>query len=116
MIDILNNPVRIAIGNFLNIPIIQNQYVWTNIWSIVHLLAGFVIMMILLRFKLGSAFWKFTWLFLLLVIFEFFEYFAYTKWFVEFFIPEEIIDVIWDLIIGMFGALLAFIVCKCKNK
>ena len=113
MIDLLNNPIRLAIGDFLNIPIIQNSFVWLNIWSIVHLIFGVGIVYLLIKtFKIKK--YVLMWLFVSLLVFEIIEFFCYTKWFVSYFIIEEYVDVFWDMIIGMLGGVVAWLIWKKK--
>lgn len=116
MIDLLNNPIRLAIGDFLNIAIIQNNYIWINMWSVVHLIVGFLLIYLLIKvFKLKR--YTLIYLFILLIIYEAIEFQFYTRWFVVYFIAEELVDMIWDMIIGMFGGLIAwFIFNKIKKK
>lgn len=113
MIDLLNNPLRLAIGDFLNIAIIQNNYVWINMWSVVHLIMGFLIVYLLIKiFKLEK--YTLTYLFILLLIYEIIEFQFYTRWFVVYFIAEEFVDIFWDMIIGMSGGLVAWLIWKKK--
>ena len=113
MVDLLNNPIRLAIANLLNIPIIQNSFIWINVWSIIHLLSGIGIFYLLIKtFKIKK--YAFVYLFALLLIFEIFEFFCYTNWFVEYFIREEYVDVFWDITISMLGGVVAWLIWKKK--
>ena len=114
MVDLLNNPIRLAIGDFLNISIIQNSYIWINMWSVVHLVIGFLIIYLLIKvFKLKK--YTLIYLFILLLIYEIIEFQFYTRWFVVYFMAEKFIDMLWDMVIGMFGGLIAWLIWKKKN-
>ncbi len=84
------------IADFLNIILIDNVFIFVNVWSFVHLVSGFL----LYRFVTK----KFLFIFLLLLVYELFEILFYTV----LFIPEIGIDIVWDLIIGMFGSYIAY--------
>lgn len=96
------NEIRLKIADFLNIIIFENKLILINIWSIVHLIFGALIMFILILTKLKRV-WRYLILIVLLVGFEIVEFFLYTN-LTQLFIPETFVDVIWDLIIGLIGA------------
>ena len=105
------NTIRLAIGDFLNIMIFSNSYVWLNVWSIIHLIFGFLIMWLLFKYKVKN---KFIWFLGILVFYEVLEFMFYTYWFTAVFIVEEMVDIVWDIIIGMFGGVVAWLVLKNK--
>ena len=116
MIDFLvRNPIRIAIADFLGIVIIENQYMFISFWSIVHLITAGIIMYLLIKYKIGKVGGKFILLYIILALYEILEYVLYTKWLMLLFIPESLIDVISDLIIGMIGGLISYIIFKKKK-
>jgi len=106
--DFVNNPVRKAIGNFLNIKIIQNNYVYLSLWSVVHLFAGALIMFLLILLGVKS-YWKYVWLIGLLILYEIIEFFLYRN-LTTLFIPETWLDVFWDMIIGVGGGAIVHLI------
>jgi hypothetical protein len=89
------------IADFLNIIIYENKYFFLNIWSIVHIISGILIMAFLLRIKyrLGS-------LFVLLVLWEVFEWYNYGVLENGRFLAESTLDIGYDVIYGMIGGIL----------
>ena len=106
--DFVNNPVRKAIGNFLNRKIIQNNFVFLNLWSVVHFFVGALIMFLLVIFGVKS-YWKYVWLISLLVAYEIIEFFLYRN-LTTLFIPETWLDVLWDMIIGVGGGAIVHLI------
>lgn len=80
---------------FLNIILIDNDFIFLNLWSFVHLSSGF-----LLHRYVTKKFW------LLLLILFVYELIEFLLWGVMF-KPETGIDMVWDLVIGMLGALIS---------
>jgi len=105
------NEIRIFIANILNIVIIDNPYVFLDLWSFVHLFAGIGIMYLLLKRRIPIPF---LFLFVFVVVFEIIEYAFYTHLFTQLFIPEMTLNVIWDIIIGMLGGTITYF--SFKNK
>lgn len=102
------------IGTFLNIQIIENSYVFLNFWSIVHLCVGILLMLILSIFFKG--FKRFYWLIIILAIWEGFEYIMYgviksPRW-----IPETLVDVTWDFITAILGAIITAVLLVFIKK
>ena len=91
------------IADFLNIIIFQNSFIFMNLWSIIHLIAGFVIMKCLMKTKFKN---KFLLLGGLLIAYELFEYFTIASGSILF-RPELKIDIIYDLIFGLIGGLIS---------
>lgn len=104
--------IRIPIADFLNIILFQNKYIFINIWSIIHLIFGVGIMYFLIKWKIK---WKYSILLVLLIVWELFEYFLYGIIQSSLFIPELFIDVIYDILIGMFGGFIATLIWKNKH-
>ncbi len=102
--------LRIQIAEFLATPILTNNFIHLDVWGIVHILAGFIIMGLLLKGKIFKKTKRpFVKLFLLLIIFEFAEAIIYLNPsrfnnFIPF--PESNLDVTWDIILGMLGGWL----------
>ncbi len=103
---IINNPLRLAIASVLNIMIVDNSFIFLNVWSLVHLFFGALITYFLFKFKYPKELIVAS-LFLLLFFYEVIEYILYNNW-TSLFIPETYLDVIWDMIIGFFGGLIIF--------
>lgn len=105
-LEIVNNKTRLGLGNFLANRFIETKYIFISMWSIVHFLTGgFIYFMIDKFIKIKSTGVKFLILFILLLGYEFIEYFLYTNLSLLF-IPEPTIDVVWDMIIGMLGGFI----------
>ncbi len=95
---------------WLYIKIYENPLFFFDYWSIMHIIAGFLIMIILNIFNLKH---KFIILFLLVVFWEIFELlFLYFNF--NIFQPETLKDQVTDIVIGMFSGLLTqyFIINK----
>lgn len=99
------------IADFLNKVIIDTNLIFINLWSVVHLLAGFFIMKYFLYGKsppLSNYFGNYNpmiYLFGLLVIYEIFELIV-IKSGSSFFRAENMRDIAWDLIIGVIGGFI----------
>lgn len=111
---IIESPLRLKVADFLNTILVSNRFVFLSIWSVVHFLFFVLSTIILLKTKLK----KITIFLILLgaaVIYEILEWFAYSKWFIEFFIPETGVDIIWDIIIATIAILLILGLSKKKS-
>lgn len=107
---------RLEIAEFLNKILMQNSYIFINYWSIIHFFSGALIMSFLLIFE--GFFKRLFYLFLLLGLWEFFEFTNYYILENSLFRPEIALDVIWDLGFGMSGGLLILLIAfliKEKN-
>ena len=95
-------PAMVQVADILNTVLISNPIIFINLWSIGHLLFGFILM----RMFLVDRKDRFIKLFGLLVLYEILEltfiFFGSTL-----FRPELYIDQLYDLIIGMLGGYLA---------
>jgi len=107
------NAFRIQIADFLNIVLFQNDFIFLNIWSIVHLIAGVLLMLFILRNKLFKKS-PLVWLTLFVVLFEVIE-FPLHRNLTGLFIPETFVDIIWDIIVSVTGGLVTFIIVKPKR-
>ena len=98
---IVDNPVRSAIGNFLQTEVYKSNLVSLDLWAIVHLISGMGLMWILILWKKKSNS-KYLWLLGAVVLYEFVELFLYTN-LTTLFIPETMLNVVWDILVAMIG-------------
>lgn len=88
--------------------IYQNKFFFIDYWSIVHFFSGFLLPVILSNLKIRSVYLK---SFLILVLYEIIEislvYLAFNV-----FKPETIKDQFTDLLIGLFGIYLIYLIKK----
>lgn len=99
--------LRLSISDFLNIVLVQNSFIFVNLWSLVHFTSGFIVMYLLIgRFNLVKSSSTVLLFLGLLVVYELFEFLIYSNSSVIF-RKESSIDVIWDLIIGLAGGAVA---------
>jgi len=82
------------ITDFLNTKLIDNKFIFINVWTIVHLITGFLLMKYFLNYL--------SHLFLLLVLWEAFEIVVGQP----FFKKESGLDIFWDISLGMAGGLI----------
>lgn len=102
-----------GIIEFLALVLADNNFVYLEVWSIVHLISGFVLMYLIMRYaRKKSLYWKFGLLFFLLLIWEGFEFVLYNKGIIR---TEGWLDVLWDMIAGMFGGLLLYLINKASS-
>jgi len=105
MIELLNET------NWLYTKIYQNSLFFFDLWSIVHCWSGFVIFLILKSLKIKRALPALlTILFVYEIIEISFIYFAFNI-----FKPETIKDQFTDIIVGMLGGTIGFLLCKLSN-
>lgn len=101
------NSLRLSTAENLAKVIMDSEIFYFDGWSFVHFLSGVFLMFLLVQiFNPKSDRRKlFLILFIILVIYEIFEWILYTSplmWIN----PEDVKDVTWDLILGLFGGLL----------
>jgi len=110
----LDSPLRLKITDFLNITLINNQFIFINLWWFVHLFTAIISTFILLKFKFTK---RFIFIFLIssAIIYEIVEWFAYTKWLPILFIPETFLDITWDLIAAIIGISLVMLITRLKQ-
>lgn len=101
MANLVIPTIMIQIADFLNIIIFQSNFIHLNIWSLIHLAAGFFIMKIFLinkKNRMLKLFW-------LLVLYEIFELLTIYSG-LSLFRVEIGRDIIWDILIGLLGGYL----------
>lgn len=84
-----------VISNILNYTLIDNSFIFINLWSFIHLLSGFLLYKYITQNPYS--------LLILIIVYEFIEF---ALWGVMF-KPETPIDIIWDIIMGIIGILIA---------
>ena len=94
--------IMVLIADFLNITLFQNSWIFFNLWSIIHIIAGFLIMKYLIKIKYKN---KFVLLGGLLIAYELFEYLTIARG-SQLFRPELQIDYIYDVLYGLLGGYL----------
>mgnify|MGYP001616375097 CR=1 FL=1 len=96
------------ISNLLQIKWININYFYLNLWSIIHLFSGFIIMFLINK---KQSKYKYLILLELIILWELFEMFmrftgiTISGLFV--FKAESVIDVLLDLVLGISGGFLA---------
>lgn len=84
-----------------------DTYFYFDFWSITHILWGIVIFFLLLKFlKKAETSTKFIILFLVLIVWEIFE-FKYAE-LINFTVHGPL-DTFWDIVFGMVGGLVVFL-------
>ena len=99
--EFIDSPVRNALARFMNFEFINSGVFFFNVWSIVHLIMGGLLIwaLILLRVKPLTR-WGI--LLVALIIWEIFELIMAGT--TDLFIFEGFKDIIWDLVIASIGA------------
>jgi hypothetical protein len=98
--------------SWLYIKMYQNDFLFFDLWSVVHFWSGFVIYMIFKAFRIRLAFLV---LFLLLIVYELAELlFIYLAFNV--FHPETIKDQVTDILVGFSGGLLSLWLLKPAKR
>jgi len=102
------NEIRLNIADFLNTEITNGGFIFLNLWHIIHLISGVIIMFFILKFfKKGEEKKKFLILIGLVVLYEMFEL-SFILSGSSFFRGEAAQDVFFDLFLGMIGGFLLF--------
>ncbi|MBT3404937.1 hypothetical protein HN832_01095 [archaeon] len=96
--------MRIAITQFLSVTLVNNSFLFLNLWSFVHFISGGIIMVLLLKYPFFRKRNSLFVLLILLGLWEIVEYPLYT--FKLGFAIENRIDIAWDLVLGMFGGII----------
>ena len=107
------NGIRLAIAEFLNTIILDNKFIFFNIWHLVHFSSGIIIMFFLFKFYKKTKI-KLLVLGLLLILYEIFEWSTRIGG-LKLFMVESKLDILLDLIIGFFGGALV-LYFKRKKK
>ena len=100
--------IRIKIAEILGINIISNKYLFIDIWSIVHLISGIILMILIMKFfKKAPTYFHLILLMIFLIFYEVGEAYIYTNKdiFNGFIRTETIADTIWDVIFGILGGI-----------
>lgn len=96
-----------SIESYLIMPIINLKYISLDYWSIIHLITGLIFGLLLSKKKWG---WFLT--LFLLTLYEFIE----NIYFVDIlFLKESLVNIIWDIIIGMLGFIIILLFKKRKK-
>lgn len=102
---------RIAIANFLDINLIDNKFIFINVWSFVHFFAGMLIAYLIVAGNIVKKRYALLFLFFVLIIYEGFEWiFIHSS--SSLFLQETLADSVWDVILGMFGGAIALYFMK----
>ena len=96
---IVDNPVRYAIGMFLQTEVYKSSWIMLDMWSIVHIISGMGLMWILILKGKKS---KYLWLLGLVFLYEVVEVFVAMS-LVEIFIQERVVNIVWDIVVAMLG-------------
>jgi len=92
------------IADFLNIMIYQSDFIFINFWSLSHIFFGMLVILLLSTFQQG--FRRFIWLFIIIGIWEGFEYVMYGIVKSELFRVEIWQDVASDFFFGIIGGII----------
>jgi len=94
------NEIRLGIAEFLSVSIIKNNYIYLDLWTILHLISGFILLFLIFKFSKNLKIYeKFILLFILVSFWEIFEVISPILWIA----PESPLDIFYDFIIGMLG-------------
>ena len=95
----------LAATNFLNINIIDNHIIFLDVWSIIHIISGLLLMLLLIKLKKPNPF---TVLIILLITWELFEFTNYEILGTTFIGKEKMINIVWDVLVGIGGGGLSW--------
>ena len=111
-------PLRIKISDFLNIIILKTSFFDFDVWALVHLFTGAIIIGVLLKFKKlrNKTIKALLILIALLILYEIIEAAFYLFIIPELFIPETFLNAFIDVIIGTIGALIIIGIIKKLKK
>jgi len=98
----------IAFFDFLNISIVDNSIIFLSLWSLIHFGFGALIFYFVRKEKYPLLI-----VFELLVLFEVFEF--GISYLVPIILKEVWQDIVFDIIFGMFGAFLMYLILKLKK-
>ncbi len=113
MLNELKSFMRVA-ADFLNIPLIDNSYIFWDYYSLIHFISGFIVMFFVYK-SLKKHNLRFFVLFLLLGLWEVFEL-AVIATGSQLFRVDSTLNTIWDVIIGMLGGYLYWYIKEKKGK
>jgi len=107
--------LRIGLARFLNTEIINQEFLFLNLWHVVHFASGIIVMLLIIKiFKKLMLKEKFIMLLLFLSLYEVLE-FGFIAFGSGLFLGENGQDIFWDLVIGMLGGLLAVKLNKIRG-
>ena len=95
--------------NFLNTRFLKTKYIDLNLWSIVHLLSGIIFFFIWLLFSKNLLLGFFVW-FLIHTLWEILEFLLALKGIYPALFYEEVVDIVWDTIVSLFGYVLVWVI------
>ncbi len=90
--------------------ILDNNYLFIDYWSFIHLFFGVVLMFLIIKLSDDGEWHNFINLFLILFLWEIFE------GMVEWIRPESFTDIFYDLMFGMLGGIIYWKLNKRKNE
>lgn len=105
-LPIFDTPIQ----HFLRQVIVDNSYVYIDYWSMVHFSSGLILGIIFATYFRR----KFSWLIVIsiIIIYEVFEVLLDGTLFVS----ETLVDKFWDVIIGMIGFFITYIIFSLYRK
>ena len=111
------NEIRLKIAEFLNIVIFDEKFIFLNMWHLVHLVSGVIIMFFIFKLfgKMRGRFLKLWMLLGILVVYEAFELF-FVAGGSGLFLAETKLDVLGDLVFGFLGGLLVYFTYPKKKR
>ncbi len=107
---------RLGVADFLNTDIINNYFIYVDYYTFIHIITGFIIMFLIYKIfkRAKKTNEKFVILVLIAVLWELFE-FAFIASGSKLFRRDSIINVVWDMIAGMFGGSIYWYFRKKDN-
>jgi len=100
-----------SIFDFFHIKLISNKFVFLDVYSIFHLVLGFLVILALLKYKDINLSFIFLILFFILIGWEFIEY-NFDNLFPNIIERGTKLNTMWDIIIGMAGGFTGYIMNK----
>ena len=98
--------------NWLYTKIFETELFFFDYWSLVHFLSGFVIIILLMAFRLNQ---KWLWLIGLLIIYELIEI-GFLFFALHIFKPESLKDQVTDLVVGSFGGWISYRLISLRSE
>ena len=107
----------LEITGFLNIIILDNKFIFLNLWHLVHFTSGVIIMFFIFMLfkKMRGRFLKLWMLIGILVVYEAIELFFIAGGY-GFFLAETKLDIFWDIGLGFLGGLLVYFTYPKKKR
>ncbi len=104
----------LAAADFLNIPLIDNSYIFWDSYSLIHFFLGFIVMFFIYKYPKKHNL-RFFVLFLLLGLWEVFELVIIATG-SQLFRVDSTLNTLWDVIIGMLGGYLYWSIKEKRKK